>query len=203
MRGPCEPLIPLNGCKIKNFPVNYQIFPQKSFVSASFWSILTKTACKSLHFIRGILRGIGTGIDHVAVLHQGIENVAEHNDARCCEEDVRPYFMGKDCGKDNATQTEEHDEMTANDKRVLIGQHRALGLCRPPVTRLLSCWHVGNRPPYMKIGAVEGEGDIGSMNEEDDECPVCQNRPISHEADGENAQIADHDLSRHVVGPHQ
>ncbi len=26
MRDPFEPLIPLNGCKGKHFPVNYQIF---------------------------------------------------------------------------------------------------------------------------------------------------------------------------------
>ena len=34
MRDPCEPLIPLNGCKITHFPPNYQIFQQKSFVTA-------------------------------------------------------------------------------------------------------------------------------------------------------------------------
>ena len=26
MRDSCEPLIPLNGCKIKHFPANFQIF---------------------------------------------------------------------------------------------------------------------------------------------------------------------------------
>gem|GEM_PF-4932912 len=31
MRDSFEPLIPLNGCKGKHFPVNNQIFTQKSF----------------------------------------------------------------------------------------------------------------------------------------------------------------------------
>ena len=46
MRDSFEPLIPLNGCKGTTFPVNFQIFGQKSFKVAPFSTSMLPFATK-------------------------------------------------------------------------------------------------------------------------------------------------------------
>lgn len=111
--------------------------------------------------------------------------------------------MGEGGGNDDAAKTEEHDEMTADDKRVMEPQYGALRLWRPPLQRT----PVGRHPLYtashLEIGTVESDGDIRGVDEKDDEGPICQNSPIYHQANSEDGEVAGNDVARQVVRAHQ
>ena len=80
MRDSFEPLIPLNGCKGTTFPVNFQIFGQKSFKVALFSTSMLPFATKTSLKFHCILSSIGSCIYDVSILYEGIEDETEHGD---------------------------------------------------------------------------------------------------------------------------
>ena len=79
-----------------------------------------------------ILCRIGGRIDDVAVLHERIEDKAEYDDTREHQDRIRPDVFRESCCNHDTAQTEEHDQVTADDKRMMESEYGALRLCRPP-----------------------------------------------------------------------
>ena len=130
-----------------------------------------------LFYLARILRRIGGRIDHVAILHQRIEDEAEYDDTRQHQDRVGPDVLGEGCGNHDTAQTEEHDQVTADDKRMMESQYGALRLGRPPRWRLLVSGHPLDVAPHLEIRAVEHQSDVRGMDKEDGEGPGSQERP--------------------------
>ena len=114
-----------------------------------------------------ILCGTSGGFDDVAILGDGIEDVAVNNDAHAKQHGIWSDLCWEDGGDNDAADAEKHDEMAGNHKRVVPAEHRALCLGCPPT----GCPVIGGHPhdvaPHGKIGMVEGIGNEGGVEEED------------------------------------
>jgi len=143
----------------------------------------------TLFTLLNVLGSTGGGVDDIAVLYNGVENVAEDSNTGQRKDDVGPNGTGEGGGEGDTSQAEDDNEVATNDKRVVTAQDRTLRVRCPPAGHATAGRHLLDGAMHFIINVIESTGDERGVEEENEEREMGDNRRIM--ADDERCPVTD------------